>query len=202
MYEFTDKGIAQINKTIQHEFAKMRRTVLAFDEVHAIQTAVNECYANILRTCRAVYREIASKAYSDAADHDSFFLLFWVDQFLLQYDPVTKYVFTHEFDRKRARTFEAIVASKKKDIGKEIKQAMYSLSVQTKQYADEITDYAVLQGYKDAGIARVRWVSEQDGRVCHTCLERNGRTYDVNKVPVKPHIRCRCYLIPASNKQG
>lgn len=200
MYEVTDKGIKQMNRVIQHEFAVMRHTVLQFDEISVIQSAVNACYGNILRECKKIYLAIANDAYKSVTERDGMFSVLWLEQFLYGYDAVTKYVFTHEFDRKRARTFEAVVASKKTELSKEFKQAMYNLSVQTTQYADEVTDYAVLQGYIDSNIQRVRWVSEQDGRVCRTCFERNGRTYDVHKVPLKPHIRCRCYLLPASNK--
>lgn len=198
MYEFTDKAIATINRRIQHEFAVLRRSVMAFDEVWRIRDAVNACYANILRETKRLYQDIAGNAYKDASDHDMFFTIFWVDQFLLRYDPVTKYVFTHEYDRKRARTFEAIVAAPKKaDIQKELKQAMYNLSVQTKHYADEVTDEATLQGYKDSGIDKVRWITEQDGRVCAECKKRHFRIYPVDAVPPKPHIRCRCWCIPA-----
>ena len=199
MYEFADKGIKEINRVIQHEFSILRQTILAFDDINAVQIAVNGAYGTIYTSVRKIYLGLANEAYRAATgrEDDAFTMLF-VDQFVRQYDPVTKYVFDHEWDRKRARTFEALVASKKKDFSKEIKQAMYNLTVQTTQYADEITDTATLQGYVDAGIERVRWVSEQDGRVCNECRSRNGRTYDVHKVPVKPHIRCRCYCIPAN----
>lgn len=197
MYETTDKGIKRINQVIQHEFSLLRQTVLTFDEINIVQTAVNEAYAMILREVRKIYLELANEAYRASAGRDGLFTMLFIDQFLYQYDPLTKYVFAHEWDRKRARTFEALVASKKKDFPKEIKNAMYNLTIQTTQYADEVTDTATLQGYVDAGIERVRWISEQDGRVCNECRSRNGRTYDVHKVPMKPHVRCRCYLLPA-----
>lgn len=201
MYEFTDKGIAVINRRIQHEFATLRRSVMSFDEIWAIQEAVNTCYSNILRETKRVYQDLAADAYKTTSGRDSFFTMYWVDQFLMTYDPVTKYVFAHEYDRKRARLFEAIVSTRKKaDIGKELKQAMYNLSVQTKQYADEVTDYCTLQGYKDSGIDKVRWITEQDGRVCLECKKRHLRVYPVDKVPDKPHIRCRCWFIPATDK--
>ena len=197
MYEFTDKGIKEINRVIQHEFSILRQTILTFDEVNAVQIAVNGAYGAVYTAVRKIYLELANEAYRASTGRDGLFTMLFVDQFLYQYDPLTKYVFAHEFDRKRARTFEALVASKKKDFSKEIKQAMYNLTVQTTQYADEVTDTATLQGYVDAGIERVRWISEQDGRVCNECRSRNGRTYDVHKVPMKPHVRCRCYLLPA-----
>lgn len=198
MYESTDKVIAVINRRIQHEFAVLRQRIAAFDEIWQLQSAVNECYANILRETKRVYQDIAATAYKDASGKDSFFTMYFIDQFLLRYDPVTKYVFSHEYDRKRARTFEAVVSTRKKaDLLKELKQAMYNLSVQTKQYADEITDEMTLQGYKDSGVTLVRWIAEQDGRVCAECKKRHFKVYPVDKVPVKPHIRCRCWCIPA-----
>lgn len=196
MYEFTDKAIERINRVIQHEFTNMRRSILAFDNIYAVQNAVNGAYSAILTAVKKIYIEIANDAYKAVTERDGGFSMMWLEMFLLDYDPLTKYVFTHEYDRKRARTFEALVASKKKDVSQEIKQAMVNLAIQTKQYADEITDTATLQGYKDSGVERVVWVTEQDGRVCRECKSRQGRTYDVNKVPVKPHIRCRCYLLP------
>lgn len=201
MYEYTDKAIAKINRTIQHEFSALRRNVLAFDEIWLVQDAVNACYAAIDREVRKMYLDVANAAYKDATGRDGLFSYLWLEQFLLGYDPVTKYVFAHEFDRKRARTFEAIVSTQKRgDLQKELKQAMYLLSVQTKQYADEITDTATIEGYRDNGIERVRWVTEQDGRVCTECKSRHGKIYPVDRVPVKPHIRCRCFLLPADER--
>lgn len=198
MYEFTDKAIEQINRTIQREFSKLRRTVLSFDEIWVVQDAVNACYRAIEREVKNLYLDVANAAYKDATGREDAISYLWVEQFLFDYDPVTKYVFAHEFDRKRARTFEAIVSTQRKsDIPKELKQSMQSLSVQTKQYADEITDTATLQGYKDSGVDRVRWITEQDGRVCIDCRKRHGKTYSIDNVPVKPHIRCRCWLVPA-----
>ena len=202
MYEYTDKAIERINRTIQHEFAVLRRTVLAFDEVWLIQDAVNACYGTIEREVKKTYLDVANAAYKDVTDRDSVFTYLWLENFLLGYDPVTKYVFTHEFDRKRARTFEAIVSTKKRgDLQKELKQAMYNLSVQTKQYADEVTDTATLEGYRDSGVRFVRWITEQDNRVCAECNKRQGKIYPVDSVPDKPHIRCRCWLLPARTKQ-
>ena len=201
MYEFTDKAIAVINKAVQREFATLRRTLLAFDEIYTIQAAVNACFSAIEREAKECYLRIANDAYKTASGRDTMFTALWIEQFLRGYDPVTKYVFAHEYDRKRARLFETLVASKKKDVSKELKQAMLNLTVQLKQAADEVTDVATLEGYKASGITRVRWITEQDGRVCLQCRSRHWKTYPVSAVPEKPHVRCRCYQIPASDKQ-
>ena len=170
MYEFTDKGIAAINKRIQHEFSKLRKSIASFDEIWLLQDAVNGCYSAILNETREIYLAIANYAYRAVTERDGLFGYLWLEQYLQRYDPVTRYVFAHEFDRKRARTFEAVVATRKaSDLQKELKQAMYNLSVQTKQYADEVTDFATLQGYKDSGIERVQWITKGDWRVCLEC---------------------------------
>ena len=202
MYEFTDKIIEAINRRVQHEFATLRRTVLQFDEVFALQRAVNACYDAILREAKEDYLQCANDAYKAVTGRDSVFSLLWIEAFLSsRIDPVAKYVFTSEYDRKRARTFEAVVVTKNKDLSKELKQAMVNLSTQLKQFAEEVTDEATKQAYHDTGVLNVRWVSEQDERVCSECRKRNNRIYRLDKVPDKPHIRCRCYLLPADSKQ-
>lgn len=201
MYEHSDKAIARINRRIQHEFAVLRRSIAAFDEIWRLQDAVNVCYRNILNEAKQCYLEVANNTYKDETDRDGLFSYLWVEQFLLRYDPVTKYVFAHEYDRKRARTFEFVVCTQRRaDLQKELKQAMYALSVQTKQASDEITDESTLQAYRDSGVQYVRWVTETDDRVCSECKKRNNKVYAIDKVPPKPHIRCRCRLIPATRQ--
>lgn len=201
MYEHSDKAIAAINRRIQHEFAVLKRSIMAFDEIWQLQYAVNDCYRNILNEAKRCYMEVANNAYKDVTGRDSMFDYLWVERFLMRYDPVTKYVFTHEFDRKRARTFEAVVCTQRRaDLWKELKLAMTQLAVQTKQASDEVTDESTLQAYKDSGVQYVQWVSETDGRVCSECRKRNGRIYDITKAPDKPHIRCRCRLVSVQKK--
>ena len=197
MYEHSDKAIAIINRRIQHEFVVLRRSIAAFDEIWRLQSAVNACYQNILNEAKQCYLEVANAVYKDVTDRDSMFTYLWIEQFLLRFDPVTKYVFAHEYDRKRARTFELVVCTQRRaDLQKELKQAMYQLSVQTKQASDEITDESTLQAYRDSGVQYVQWVSETDERVCSECKKRNGKIYPIDKVPDKPHIRCRCRFVP------
>ena len=199
MYEHADKAIAKINRRIQHEFVVLRRSIASFDEIWRLQDAVNTCYRNILAEAQQCYLDVANESYKDADGYGYIFTYYWLDQFLREFDPVTKYVFLHEYDRKRARTFELIACSQKKsDLQKELKQAMYQLSVQTKQAADEVTDAATLKAYVDSGVQYVRWVSEIDNRVCTECYKRNGKIYPIDKVPKKPHVRCRCRLVPAN----
>jgi SPP1 gp7 family putative phage head morphogenesis protein len=60
----------------------------------------------------------------------------------------------------------------------------------------EAVDEATIDGYKDAGVSKVKWNTEIDGRECSVCRERNGKVYEIGNVPPKPHRNCRCYLSP------
>ncbi len=118
----------------------------------------------------------------------------WLLALLLAYDPVTKYVYQHEIDRKRARTAEAIIASSDKAL--EFRRGLRYWQNMTDWYAIDVTDMAVLKSYEDAGVKRVRWISLEDGRECSTCSERSGKVYPINQIPPKPHLNCRCMYEP------
>ena len=46
------------------------------------------------------------------------------------------------------------------------------------------------------GVDEVEWVSRADASRCLVCKRRHGTVYPIDGVPPKPHIGCRCYLIP------
>ena len=194
MYEYTDKVLSHLNKKLIRSFKKLKRSILAFDEVNQIENNVNDCYKTCFREVRMRYLDIAKHAYKEAGGSDDTAIdIMWIDGFLNEYDPVTKYVFTREFDRKRARAFESLVATKNP---KEADVALRYLAGQVRQWGDETTDKATLQAYKDNGVKRVRWNTEKDSRVCAICGERNNEIYDIDKIPDKPHPGCRCWLTP------
>lgn len=60
----------------------------------------------------------------------------------------------------------------------------------------DITDKAVEQAYLDNDVEKVVWVTIKDERRCVECRKRDGKIYDIAKVPPKPHLGCRCYLLP------
>ena len=193
MYKYTDKITAYLNRIFVRQFKKLSRSILDFDNINAIEKSVNACYKTCFKETRYRYLDIAKHAYKKADGDDTAIDIMWIDGFLNEYDPVTKYVFTREFDRKRARAFESIVATKDK---KEVDTALKYLARQVKQWADNVTDEATLQAYKDNGVKRVRWNTEKDSRVCAICGERNNEIYDIDKIPDKPHPGCRCWLTP------
>lgn len=62
-------------------------------------------------------------------------------------------------------------------------------------------DRAAITAYKDAGVKKVQWITQQDGHVCKECIARDGLIFPVDRVPGKPHYKCRCYLALVKGKQ-
>ena len=43
---------------------------------------------------------------------------------------------------------------------------------------------------------KIVWETEKDLRVCEVCRNRDGKVYELKRVPKKPHYNCRCWLRP------
>lgn len=142
-----------------------------------------------LKLARARYKDITNE------EDDAFISLAWLLAILLVYNPVTEYIYENEVTRKRERYTESMIASANKLAV--INRSMSLWMRQTDQFMVFVEDAAVLDGYKKNGVERVRWVTQKDERTCPTCRPMNGRNYNINKVPPKPHHNCRCYVAPA-----
>lgn len=116
----------------------------------------------------------------------------WLLDFLEEYDPVTKYVYRNEVERKRDRLAEAVNASTAKVT--EFNRGLGYWMQMSAQFADEVSDAATIKAFSDAGVKKVKWHAQKDGKVCLLCLARDGKVYPVNNIPPKPHWGCRCYL--------
>lgn len=179
---------------VQHFNRLKAKATLDFDEINKLQEDVDKCYASCMREIRQSYLDIARYYYKDAGGEDSVIDLIWIKHFLGGLDPVTKYIFDTEADRKRARTFEALATGL--NISKEVDNALRQFHAQVKQWADNVTDEATMDAYIERGIKKVKWKTEEDSRVCKICGERNNEIYPIKSVPDKPHVNCRCYLLP------
>lgn len=154
-------------------------------------------YAALDRDNREVFLDLARMVYARTKPNggkkpDEAWLL----AFLAEYNPVTLYIYDNEVDRKREYAAESIVAAKTK--AEEFQRALKYWSRFSATYADLVTDEAVKKAFKDAGVERIRWVSEHDNKVCDTCEDRDGKIYPIDKVPPKSHIGCRCHLEPVN----
>ena len=199
MYEHTDKIIKYLNKRFIRIFNKAKN-LTSFDELNVIKYS-REMYDELeqitekafLLLARQVYREHSESQVTDIVPA-------WLLGVLKAYNPVTKYVYLHEVDRKRSRFAESLIASDTK--AKEVETALRYWSAMVTQYAIEVTDAAVKQAYIDDGVKKVKWITMEDERRCSECEKRDGNVYNITEVPPKPHIGCRCYLVPYHERGG
>lgn len=122
----------------------------------------------------------------------------YITELLSKPNPLTKYAWETEALRKRDRAIEGILsADGRGNKNLEFDRAMRYWSQQTGFYIDIVSDEAALQAMKDGGVKKVRWITSGDERVCENCKDLNGTVFDIDHVPDKPHVRCRCWLVPA-----
>lgn len=189
-YEYTDKVIAHIDKQLIERYSRLK-SLVSFDELNVLQE-VNALYQEIDLFVRKAFLKLANRVYSDNVRKTQLRSLDeqWVDALLSAYDPVSKYVFSHEEDRKCARLIESLIASTTKT--QEVDAALRSMSFMCRIYAVRVTDEAVLQAFKDDEEDLVKWIAEKDEKTCSVCHSRDGKVYELELLPPKPHPNCRC----------
>lgn len=188
MYELTDIVIENIRKELIRDFSKLK-SLLSYDELNAM-SATKAVYSKIDLYVRQMFLQLMQAVYKKVTKRTCPYNYAWLESFLLEYDEVSKYVYANEFWRKRDRLAEALIASPKKN--EEIDAALRYLSFMLTAYAVRVTDQVVLTAYRDMGIDAVRWKAEKDNKTCTICKHRNGHIYDIEQVPPKPHLNCRC----------
>jgi len=189
-YRKTDKTISWLNK----QYAKLFRKVTSFDELNVIEVS-HEIYDEALKLVKQEAARLVKTVYDSNRNTGSISsgdALAFVLALMLAYNPVTKYVYENELDRKRARFAEGVIASDTPR--EEVALAQRLLVAMNKQFADDVTYYAQIQALEDDGVKKVRWVSSVDDRRCKLCRERHGKIYPIDEIPDKPHIHCRCYV--------
>lgn len=198
----------------RREETNRKLLTLKFDELNVLQQ-VDALYENIEVLCREYYRELYVARYEEMwlwlmnQDPDEDEVDELVEAFLSKIfdepNAVTHYAFHTELIRKRDKCKEAINAVPTKTQKQiELEKAIRYVIQQTGFYIDITEDEADLQALTNAGVKKVRWVTYGDDRVCETCEELDGTLWDIDNIPVKPHPRCRCYLIPVTsmNQKG
>lgn len=196
-YEYTDKVVRYVSLRFirmfnQTKLWKKKKPKELIDDFL-------EFYEDLMMIAEDAYLEIA-KYYYKPEEKKTEIDKKWVRAILNDYDPVTKYVFTQETDRKRSRFTEAYIASEGAE--EEITTALKLWSNQVRQFADTVTDLAILQAMKDDGIKKGQWMTEEDERVCAVCLDRRGKIYPLSKIPAKPHHGCRCWIKVVNGKSA
>ena len=188
MYELTDIVIENIRKELIRDFSKLK-SLLSYDELN-VMSATKAVYSKIDLYVRQMFLQLMQAVYKKVTKRTCQYNYAWLESLLLEYDEESKNVYANEFERKRDRLAEALIASPKKN--EEIDAALRYLSFMLTAYAVRVTDQVVLTAYRDMGIDAVRWKAEKDNKTCTICKHRNGHIYDIEQVPPKPHLNCRC----------
>lgn len=189
-YLKTDKTIAYLNK----QYAKLFRRVTSFDELNVIEIS-HEIYDEAVKVTEREAARLVKSVYDSTSEKNTMAgesALAFVLALMLAYNPVTKYIYKNEIERKRSRFAEGVISSDTPR--EEVDRAKRLLIATNKQFADDATFGAIVQAYADDGIKKVRWVTAADDRRCPECKARHGKVYDIDKIPPKPHLHCRCYV--------
>ena len=210
MYQYLDALLKKVKKKIRTEFNRLG--VMGFDELNVVNTrkVTKEMFDRLLADNEKAYQKAANDAYSKAKkkagsvgyteDDPEGVGGEWLASILLAYNFITGYLYDREAERKRLRLNEQILTAREYS-----SREMYNNSLrktanlwwtQTAQYGVDVVDAATIQAYEDMGVDKVRWIAELDNRTCKVCRERNGKIYELSKVPQKTHYNCRCYLEP------
>jgi SPP1 gp7 family putative phage head morphogenesis protein len=188
-YQTADKVISYLIKRYHKLFGQARSTAL--DELNVIAVS-HDIYDTALNETKQEMARLSSVVYERYGDREDFDGTAFVLALMLAYDPVTKYVYENEVDRKRARFVEGVLGSPSPL--EEIKLAERLWVSMNKVFADEVTFQTMIQAYRDMGVKKVRWVTSEDERRCATCGAMHGKIYSIDKVPPKPHRNCRCWV--------
>ena len=188
-----------------HQEFRHNRLAL-FDEANitGIKKHVHKLYKNINKIIKQEFLKVANKIYLEIYD-EAIALGFdgdledldeaWIEEFFEEYNPITKYVFKNEIERKESRLFEALVANKIDNL-QSYTYAERLMKTQVRQYSLDLEDSVTMAVYKAVGVKEVEWVAEHDHRTCGVCSELDGQVFKLNDVPEKQHYNCRCYLVP------
>lgn len=193
-YDYTDKIVRYISLRFIRIFNKMKS--LRNKKEKEIIEEFYDFYEDLLMMTEQAYLEIA-RYYYQPDNKKTPINAKWVRKQLDAYDPVAKYIFTQEVERKRSRHIEAFIASDTPE--KETDTALKYWSNMVRQFADNITDAAYRQAMEDDGVQKVVWKTEMDNRVCSVCHQREGKIYPITSIPAKPHFGCRCWVEKVKN---
>ena len=195
---------AKITTKIRQEFRHNRLAL--FDEVNVtgVKKHVHKLYKDVYKIIKKeflamlnpLYQEIYDEALALGFDGDLEDLdEGWIEDFFDEYNPVTKYVFSNEMDRKESRLFESLVASSTEKT-QSYKTAENLLIRQIRQYAIDLEDAITKLVYRAVGVKKVMWNAEHDHKTCGVCDEMDGQIFNLNDVPPKQHYQCRCWITP------
>jgi len=210
-YAYGDELMDELRVKINKVFSRSR-LIMNFDELNVMDSTKESkrIYRKLDRMNRRYFESLAFYIYflalAECGETEKerkrkpFDQIAFIESELKQYNPVTKYVYDHEVDRKRARFNESVIADVESanitEVERDYNRAARLWIQQTEQYMVNVEDDATIQAYEDHGVDRVMWITERDERVCEDCQALDGLIFRIDQVPAKPHPRCRCTIRP------
>lgn len=183
-YDYMDEELGKFRVLLVKRFRRIKFAK------KGISKAVREVYEILWdRSYRMFYR-LATHYYKIAGGKKK---TDWILDFLEEYDFITGYQYEPEWERKRARTYEMVMAAREEKKTPDLKRPEVLLNQQVTQKSIEIVDEATIRAYKEQGVTKVKWKTMRDNKVCAECEERDGKIFDINELPEK-HYNCRCWL--------
>lgn len=207
-YALADLRIDELNKLTLGRFEAAKRQLrrkkdgVSFDAL-LVSQVLTALYRQLDTDLRYELYLLADEQYEEMADSvgleelDEGFEDLFLENILSKPDPITHYAYDAEVLRKRDRAIEAVNAvsgvQNKQD---ELDKALRFWAMCAQQYCDIVAYQAAIKAFKDAGVKYVKWVTQKDEKVCVECDSRDGKIYPINRLPARPHWRCRCYVTP------
>lgn len=214
MYRYLDKLLAVAKKKVKSAFNHL--DVMGFDELNVVNTrkATQEMFDRFLADNEAMYLRAAKDAYMKAlkaakkevySGKESEMDESLVAAVLTSYNLVTGYLYNKEAERKRMRLNEQILTAREYNSRELYHDSLRRTAnlwwTQTSQYGLSVVDRATIRAYQDMGVENVMWIAADDEKTCPTCGGRDGKIYEMLKIPEKPHYGCRCRIVPVKVKE-
>ena len=207
-YDEADKELKTVLKKIKNEFNRHRLRIMTFDELNAvsIKKETEKLYKRLKSINQSYYLKIAKNAYEVACEElgvipENNIDSKWLLVFLSDINEITHYNYNNEIKRKRDRFYENVLVAayngviNQNEVIRAYKTAINYWNRQTEQYEINVIDEARIKAFTDKGIQKVKWNTQQDGKVCKNCKELDGQIFPISNIPTS-HYNCRCYLSP------
>ena len=204
LYRPYEAYAAALKRKIKQEFNRIR--LAGFDELNVLRVKqlTEGIYERVDRLNRAAYADICDWVYEwvyvqygkEPPDRD------WtkvVDDWLKGYDPVTRYLYGPELERKRLRLAEGILTAAagmdRPMLEDVLKTAASLLLTQSLQAGMDLLAEAETEAYTEADPeAMVQYHACDDDRTCKDCRDYDKKVFRISEAPRIPqHYRCRCW---------
>ncbi|RGD36219.1 hypothetical protein [Sellimonas intestinalis] len=196
MYEYIEENVERFKKQTQTAFNNFRLRLLKFDELNVMQvkTETESLFTKLKRQSDRFYTGLLNHLAESMGFEEGKYDL---DELLETYSGTLLYSFATEMERKRERLFETMVAIddiSDPEILAQQKKNIRNWNTQVEEFGVDIERNIFLSELRDPGIRKVQWMTAEDERVCSDCSDLNGIVFDIDNVPRRPHIGCRCWL--------